>query len=89
MADGMSGSTTDQVTPGGSLADAVDEYRKVREELERGILPLATSVDGRQFTFQASLHALQFQTGGYVVIEGEGGRRLGQVLTMRGSQRLP
>ena len=46
-------------------------------------MPLATSVDGRQFTFQASLHELQFQTGGYVVLEGEGGRRLGQVLTMR------
>ena len=51
--------------------------------MERSILPLATSVDGRQFTFQASLHGLQLQTGGYVVLEGEGERRLGQVLTMR------
>ena len=70
------------MTPTESLADVVDEYRKVRGEIERGILPLATSVDGRQFTFQASLHELQFQTGGYVVLEGERGRRLGQVLTM-------
>ena len=51
-------------------------------------LPLATSVDGRQFAFQASLHQLQLQTGGYVVLEDEGGdRRLGQVLTMRQSPR--
>jgi uncharacterized protein len=82
MSDGGLGSATEQVTPAASLADVVDEYRKVRGELERGILPLATSVDGRQFTFQASLHKLQFQTGGYVVLEGEGGLRLGQVLTM-------
>ena len=33
--------------PAGSLADAVDEYRNVRGVLERGVLPLATSVDGR------------------------------------------
>ena len=60
MSDGGLGAATAQVTATGSLADAVDEYRKVREALERGILPLATSVDGRQFTFQASLHELQF-----------------------------
>ena len=83
MADGERGPAAEQVTPSGSLTDVVDEYRKVRGELERSILPLATSVDGRQFTFQASLHDLEFQTGGYVVLEGEGGRRLGQVLTMR------
>ena len=62
----------------------MDDYRRIRSELERGVLPLATSVDGRQFTFQASLHQLQLQTGGYVVLEDEGGdRRLGQILTMR------
>src|SRR5215204_4773284 len=67
----------------GSVADLVDDYRRLRAELERGILPLATSVDGRRFTFQASLHQLQLQTGGYVVLEGEGQPRLGQILTMR------
>ena len=52
-------------------------------------MPLATSVDGRQFSFQASLHELQFQTGGYVVLEGEDGdRQLGQVLTMRPESEL-
>jgi hypothetical protein len=83
MSDGGLGAAAEQVTPAGSLTDVVDEYRKVRGELERSVLPLATSVDGRQFAFQASLHNLEFQTGGYVVLEGEGGRRLGQVLTMR------
>ena len=68
----------------GPLIDLADEYRRARGELERGILPLASSVDGRQFTFQASLHGLHLQTGGYVVLEGDGqGRRLGQVLVMR------
>ena len=83
MSVGGLGQAAKHVTPTEALADVVDEYRKVRVEIERGILPLATSVDGRQFTFQASLHDLQFQTGAYVVLEGESGRRLGQVLTMR------
>ena len=70
MSNGSASSAAEQVTSAGSLADAVEEYRNVRGVLERGVLPLATSVDGRQFTFQASLHDLQFQTGGYVVLEG-------------------
>jgi DNA helicase HerA-like ATPase len=83
MSDGSAGSAAEQVTPTGSLTDLVDEYRRVRDEVERSILPLATSVDGRQFTFQASLHGLQLQTGGYVVLQGEGENQLGQILTMR------
>ena len=89
MSDGRQGSVAEQGTPAGSLADAVDDYRRIRSEIERGVLPLATSVDGREFTFQASLHQLQLQTGGYVVLEDEGGnRRLGQVLTMRPESAL-
>ena len=83
MSDAALGSASEEVTIAGSLPDLADDYRRIRGEVERGILPLATSVDGRQFTFQASLHQLQLQTGGYVVLEGEGDRRLGQVLTMR------
>jgi uncharacterized protein len=83
MSDGSAGSAAEQVTPTGSLTDLVEEYRRVRDEVERSVLPLATSVDGRQFTFQASLHGLQLQTGGYVVLEGEGENQLGQILTMR------
>jgi uncharacterized protein len=89
MSAGGLGSATEQGTTAGSLADAVDDYRRIRSELERDILPLATSVDGRQFTFQASLHQLQLQTGGYVVLEDEGAdRRLGQILTMRPDSAL-
>lgn len=84
MSDGGPGSVAEEVTAAGSLTDLVDNYRRTRGVLERSILPLATSVDGRQFTFQASLHELQLQTGGYVILEDEDGdKRLGQVLTMR------
>jgi uncharacterized protein len=58
------------------------EYRSVREAVERAVLPLATSVDGRRFTFQASLHCLELEAGGYVMLEGCGSSRLGQVLSL-------
>jgi hypothetical protein len=83
MSNGSASTAAPPETQPPSVADRMDEYRRVRGELERAILPLATSVDGRQFTFQTSLHQLQLQTGGYVVLEGEGQPRLGQILTMR------
>jgi uncharacterized protein len=61
------------------LEDRLERFRAVRRELEASVLPLATSVDGRRFSFQASLHELELQVGGYVVL-GEG--RLGQVLAL-------
>jgi uncharacterized protein len=88
VSDGSATSAVEPVTQTGSVTDLVDEYRRVRDELEFSVLPLATSVDGRQFTFQASLHGLQLQTGGYVVLEGDGARRLGQILTMRADAAL-
>jgi len=60
----------------------LDTFRQVRRSLEESILPLATSVDGRRFSFQASLHGLELQVGSYVVLESDGTRRLGQVLTV-------
>jgi hypothetical protein len=46
------------------------------------VLPLATSVDGRIFSFHASLDDLPFQLGGYVVqIDGDQ-TWLGQILTL-------
>ena len=60
----------------------LDTFREVRRNLEASILPLATSVDGRRFSFQASLHGLELQVGSYVVLEGGGTRCLGQVLTL-------
>jgi Helicase HerA, central domain len=66
---------------------ALAEYRDTREALETAILPLATSVDGRRFSFQASLHGLELEVGGYVAIEAEGARRLGQILSLGFSER--
>ena len=61
---------------------SLEEYRGVREQLERALLPLATSVDGRRFTFQTSLHGLELEAGGYVVIEADGSTGLGQLLSL-------
>jgi DNA helicase HerA-like ATPase len=59
------------------MADRLSTFRALRERLEREVLPLATSLDGRRFTVQASLHDLQLRPGGYVVLETDGGQRLG------------
>jgi uncharacterized protein len=76
------------VSPGATgFEGGVEAYRRIRHELERTILPLASSVDGRRFTFQASLHELAFQAGGYVVLEGDGEPRLGQVITLEAASR--
>jgi DNA helicase HerA-like ATPase len=61
------------------LTRQLDSFREARRELEASILPLATSVDGRRFSFQASLHGLAFQVGGYVVLDDGSIPRLGQV----------
>ena len=70
------------------LGPQLDTFREVRRELEASVLPLATSVDGRRFSFQASLYGLELQVGSYVVLEGDGTRYLGQVLTL-GLDRQP
>jgi len=66
----------------------LDTFREVRRNLEASILPLATSVDGRRFSFQASLYGLELQVGSYVVLEDGGTQYLGQVLTL-GLDRQP
>src|SRR3954452_9439035 len=70
------------MTGADTVQAALAEYRDVREQLERSILALATSVDGRRFTFQTSLHGLELEAGGYVAIEDEEGSRLGQLLSL-------
>lgn len=67
--------------PDDGLADQVARYRDTRERIERAALPLATSVDGRTFELQASLHGLRLRRGAYVVLESqdEGATRLGQI----------
>jgi hypothetical protein len=62
--------------------DALEAYRDVRRRTEEAFLPLASSVDGRHFVCQASPHGLAMRTGGYVVIDGDGPRRLGQILEL-------
>jgi len=58
------------------------QYRDIRRQLEGAVQPLATSVDGRRFEFQAPLHALALTVGGYVMLRAESGPRLGQVHTL-------
>ena len=64
------------------VQQGLDRYRAVRRQLEEQVLPLATSVDGRRFTYQASLHGLALQSGSYVALEQGSERRLGQVVTL-------
>ena len=66
----------------GDVDHRMSEFRSLRESIEASILPLATSVDCRSFTFQASLHGLDLQPGAYVVLEHAAGSRLGQVLSL-------
>jgi hypothetical protein len=65
-----------------TLAGRLGEYRALRHEIEASILALATSVDGRRFTFQAPLEPLELRAGGYVELETPGERRLGQLLSL-------
>lgn len=51
-----------------------------RRTLEEAIPAVATSIDGRLFAFQVSLHGLEFQPGSYVALEDGQSVRLGQVL---------
>jgi uncharacterized protein len=62
-----------------ALEEQIAAFRDLRRRLEESVLPLATSVDGRSFELQASLYGLEMRAGGYVVLEGEDGRRLGQL----------
>ena len=64
------------------VSASLEEYRATREALERALLPLATSVDGRRFQFQVSLHELEVEPGGYVALDGRAGTRLGQLLSL-------
>ena len=62
-------------------------FRSVRREIESAVLPLATSIDGRRFSFQASLHGLELRLGGYVVLAQDGIEQLGQILALELDQR--
>ena len=66
----------------GVLRDQLAAYRHLRTALEKALLPLASSLDGVTFEFQASLVDLPYRVGGYVVLETSTGGRLGQVVTL-------
>jgi uncharacterized protein len=59
---------------------ALERLRDLRRRAEDSVLPLATSIDGRRFGFQAPLRGDALRPGGYVVLETEGSPRLGQCL---------
>jgi DNA helicase HerA-like ATPase len=65
------------------LREQAERYRSLRRGIEEGILPLATSVDGRSFTCQLSPHDLAFAIGGYVAVEDGEITRLGQLTDLR------
>src|SRR5690625_4041383 len=44
-----------------ALSHRIAAYRQAREQIERSLLPLATSVEGTRFTFQAPLHDLEIR----------------------------
>ena len=79
--------TREFMDPG--LAAQLAGFREARRELEASVLPLATSVDGRRFSFHASLYGLPLQVGGYVVLEDGGVTRLGQAITLDLGQLSP
>lgn len=60
----------------------MEGYRTLRAELERAVLPLAGSLDGRTFELQAPLEDLEIALGGYVMLEGDGPPALGQVRSL-------
>ncbi|HYK07168.1 MAG TPA: ATP-binding protein [Gaiellaceae bacterium] len=69
------------------VQESLARYRAVRQRLEEQVLPLATSVDGRRFSYQSSLFGLGVQAGSYVALEQDSDRRLGQIVTLEVARR--
>ena len=59
---------------------ALERLRDLRRRAEDSVLPLATSIEGRRFGFQAPLRGDALRPGGYVVLVTDGSARLGQCL---------
>jgi uncharacterized protein len=76
------GAAIDEPDGSSTVKQGLERYRAVRRELESSVLPLASSLDGRRFTFQVSLHGLEIRLGGYAVVEVDGDAVLGQVLAL-------
>ena len=69
------------------IDEQLDSFRRAGRDIEASVLPLATFLDGRRFTFQASLYALQLHVGGYAVLEDGGVLRLSRVLALELDQQ--
>src|SRR5204863_7370432 len=69
-----------------SLSQRLDAFRALRAEAEASILPLARSVDGRNFAFQSKLDGLELRLGGYVIVEGDGESALGQIRALEAAE---
>src|SRR3954447_8130985 len=54
----------------------------MRAQIEGSILPRATSVDGRRFSFQSAVDGLGLRLGGYAMLEGDGEASLAQVRSL-------
>ena len=85
---GFRNDTVSPVSAESGLGLQLESFRETRRNLEASVLPLATSVDGRRFSFQASLYGLQMEVGGYVVLDGGGTARLGQVHALELDRQL-
>lgn len=72
--------------PEAEVERRIASYRRTRTQIERTVLPLATSVEGASFTFQASLHDLQLRRGGYVALGDGAPARLGLVTDITASR---
>src|SRR5215213_5516638 len=64
------------------LSQQVETFRALRAQVEGSILPLATSVDGRRFSFQSAVDGLGLRLGGYAMLEGGGAASLAQVRSL-------
>jgi DNA helicase HerA-like ATPase len=62
-----------------ALQESLERYRALRREIEANLLQVATSIDGRRFTFQAPISTTSLLPGLYVALELEGETRVGQV----------
>ena len=82
MSPSTAGGILRRVTSEASLPGRLAEFRALRHDIESSILALATSIDGRRFTFQAPLEPLELRAGGYIELQTPAGHWLGQVLSL-------
>jgi DNA helicase HerA-like ATPase len=60
-----------------------ERFRELRTQIEKTVLPLATSVDGGHFTCQLSPHDLALRIGGYAALEDGSSVRIGQLVDLQ------